>query len=105
MRQLVEGFDTLNGYIDTALRRALLNGGLEVKDKGANVTDKDVEENKKEVVEQIVEQRRKSATDNRIRNAQMLMRGLNFINKKGQPLHMMPKLKLDEALLEQPLYH
>ena len=105
VRQLVEGFDTLNGYIDTALRRALLNGGLEVKDKGANVTDKDVEENKKEVVEQIVEQRRKSATENRIRNAQMLMRGLNFINKKGQPLHMMPKLKLDEALLEQPLYH
>lgn len=105
VRQLVEGFDTLNGYIDTALRRALLNGGLEVKEKGANVTDKDVEENKKEVVEQIVEQRRKSATENRIRNARMLMRGLNFVNKNGQPLHMMPKLELDPALLEQPLYH
>ncbi len=37
--------------------------------------------------------------------AQTLMRGLHFVNKAGQPLRMMPKLELDPALLEQPLYH
>lgn len=42
---------------------------------------------------------------NRMEVARLLLKGLFFINKKGQPLHMMPKLKLDEALLEQPLYH
>lgn len=34
-----------------------------------------------------------------------LMRGLKFVNRHGQPLHMMPKLELDPGLLEQPLYH
>ena len=33
------------------------------------------------------------------------MRGLRFINEDGQPLKMMTPLKLDPALLEQPLYH
>lgn len=28
-----------------------------------------------------------------------------FVNKNGQPLHLMPLLKLDPELLEQPLYH
>ena len=42
---------------------------------------------------------------NRLHVAQLLMRGLHFINKDGQPLKMMRPLKLDPALLEQPLYH
>jgi len=43
--------------------------------------------------------------ENRIRNTKNLMRGLHFINRNGQPLYMMPKLELDPALLERPLYH
>lgn len=31
--------------------------------------------------------------------------GLKFVNKNGQPLRMMPLLKLDPALLETELYH
>jgi len=42
---------------------------------------------------------------NRLSAAKILMSGLRFVNKNGQPLHMMPKLELDPALLEQPLYH
>ena len=34
-----------------------------------------------------------------------LLNNRYFINKDGQPLHMMPKLELDPELLEQPLYH
>lgn len=36
--------------------------------------------------------------------AQYLLRGLKFVNAQGQPLQMMKPLKLDPALLEQPLY-
>lgn len=42
---------------------------------------------------------------NRRRIADFLLRGLRFVNKQGQPLNMMRRLKLDPALLEQPLYH
>ena len=34
-----------------------------------------------------------------------LLNGLRFVNKVGQPLQLMKALKLDPALLEQPLYH
>jgi len=44
-------------------------------------------------------------TKEREKNVKTLLRGLQFINRNGQPLHMMPLLKLDPALLEQPLYH
>ena len=43
--------------------------------------------------------------ENRRRIADFLLRGLRFVNKQGQPLKMMKPLKLDPALLEQPLYH
>ena len=38
-------------------------------------------------------------------NTNLLMRGLEFVNRNGQPLHMTPRLELDPELLEQPLYH
>ena len=41
----------------------------------------------------------------RMRTFSVLMNGLNFVNRAGQPLYMMPKLELDPELLEQPLYH
>lgn len=41
----------------------------------------------------------------RLSLALYLLKGLRFINKSGQPLKMMRPLKLDPALLEQPLYH
>lgn len=37
--------------------------------------------------------------------AELLLRGLYFVNKNGQPLRMMPRLQLDPALLETDLYH
>ena len=43
--------------------------------------------------------------EKRLRNSKILMRGLRFVNPQGQPLRMMPALRLDPALLEQPLYH
>ena len=51
--------------------------------------------------EQIVE----GHNENRVKVALMLLDGLRFVNKRGQPLYPMTPLKLDPALLEQPLYH
>ena len=36
--------------------------------------------------------------------ADLLMKGLNFVNEAGAPMAFMQKLKLDPALLEKPLY-
>ena len=54
---------------------------------------------------QMLENQMQTFHENRKRNTRILLRGLRFINRNGQPLHMMPKLELDPALLEQPLYH
>lgn len=41
----------------------------------------------------------------RLRVSGILMKGLHFVNRSGQPLQFMTKLELDPALLEAPLYH
>ena len=38
-------------------------------------------------------------------NAKYLLKDLRFVNKNGQQLRMMPLLKLDPALLQNPLYN
>ena len=58
-----------------------------------------------DIAKEICDGRMEGVRENREHVVSYLLRGLNFINKKGQPLHMMPKLELDPALLEQPLYH
>ena len=62
------------------------------------------EEQSEDIVER-AKQVTTSYNENRLRIAQLLMRGLRFVNKQGQPLHMMTPLRLDPALLEQTLYH
>lgn len=42
---------------------------------------------------------------NRVTIGETLLNGLHFVNKNYQPLRMLPLLKLDPDLLEQPLYH
>jgi hypothetical protein len=55
--------------------------------------------------QQMVDKKIRSFHDNRLHVAEILLRGMRFVNKNGQPLQMMQKLELDPALLEQPLYH
>ena len=63
------------------------------------------EETELDVQGQLLENQVKSFQANRVKNSEILMRGLRFVNRHGQPLHMMPRLELDPALLEQSLYH
>lgn len=43
--------------------------------------------------------------ERRLSVARVLLKGLKFVNENGRLLQFMPKLELDPALLEQPLYH
>ncbi len=54
---------------------------------------------------QLLDKRMEAYRANRVKNGEILMRSLRFVNRNGQELHMMPKLELDPALLEHPLYH
>jgi hypothetical protein len=74
---------------------------LKVNIVGDNALPEDEEERKLQMREAYL----KTIVDSRLKNAENLMRGLQFVSKRGQPLQMMPLLQLDPELLEQPLYH
>ena len=78
----------------------LLLVGHVTKD-GQEVTEEEAELARNEAMDQNMEELRKNWRS----VAKTLLGGLHFVNKNGQPLRMMPKLELDPALLEQPLYH
>lgn len=112
VEQLVRNFDTLDRYIRESWEISLKKTVLEIKDSGGAIvggifmgkilnSDEDIQNQ----LEQAIQQELSIAHENRLRIAKLLLRDLHFINKNGQPLRMMPLLKLDPALLEQPLYH
>ena len=109
--ELIDGFTTMDHYIRDTWAKVYENvvtisGGTE--DKSEEELEKQVQMQDKiqeQVQNQLLEQQMAAFRSSRINNAKILSSGLHFINKNGQPLHMMPKLELDEALLEQPLYH
>ena len=97
-KALIENFSTVNKYIRDSWVRY--------------VTNKAVKNSEEPPAKEVVEQAERTAdeqiartTARRISNAQLLLRGLHFVNPAGQELHMIPRLELDPALLEQPLYH
>ena len=100
IRGLLKQFERIDYYIRKSWEMNTFEGVTITNDKGEVVDVGDVD-----IAKAICDGRMESVHENREHVVSYLMRGLNFINKKGQPLHMMPKLELDEALLEQPLYH
>ena len=96
----IEGFTLAEHYIYGAWKENVLSTAS-IKMNDAEVTG----ELQEAVLEKAAEQYRDSLRENWRTAARTLLRGLRFVNKNGQPLRMMPKLELDPALLEQPLYH
>lgn len=70
-----------------------------------NLSSKKDEEQQYEDIVALAKRVTENYDENRMNIAHLLMRGLRFVNKQGQPLHMMTPLRLDPDLLEQPLYH
>lgn len=100
VNEWIDGFTTIEHYIRTAWRENVLSLGHVTKD-GQEVTEEEAELARNEAMDQNM----KEIRDNWHSVAKTLLGGLHFVNKNGQPLRMMPKLELDPALLEQPLYH
>jgi len=96
--QLISGFTTLNHYMEETWIKLFLDA--EVSQDGKRVDA----ETERMVQRKLAQDYLKQFDENRINNVKILLEGLRFVNKSGQPLKMMPKLKLDEALLERPLY-
>lgn len=98
IKALVKDFTTINGMMAKSWANAFRSQiKVQVTTAGG--------EWQESVLDPMVDKQLETTNENRIVNARVLMRGLHFINRHGQPLHMMPKLELDPALLEQPLYH
>ena len=95
----IHGFTTMNGYLRETWKKVF--DAAEITAPSGPLPVSLDEPTRNAALENFME----GTDENRMEVARLLLKGLFFINKKGQPLHMMPKLKLDEALLEQPLYH
>ena len=99
LKELIDGFDTINRHTrDTWMRNVLSKADAKMEERGVS------EEQRNAAIENIFQQHLEALKKNRLRNALFLLKSPYFVNKNGQPLHMMPKLELDPALLEQPLY-
>ena len=77
---------------------------LSKKQKETNYPGEITQKMREDLAKQLLEKHMQEHRELRLENTKILMRGLHFVNKNGQPLHMMPLLKLDPELLEQPLY-
>ena len=97
--ELVKGCTTINSFIRELWHdNVLMDAGVKIE--GAELTG----EEREKAVEAYLDSLIAGKDENRLLIAKTLMRGLRFVNLKGQPLRMMKKLELDPALLEQPLY-
>lgn len=97
---LVDQMDVLDSLIGNTMGEVLDDQGLKTP-SGDVIEGLIAEECRAQIIKQYIERLRQ----NRIKSAEVLLRGLRFVNLSGHPLRMMPRLQLDPALLEQPLYH
>jgi len=99
VKEWTAGFDAINHYIRETWKDVF--GEAKVSQNGEPVAS----EVQEKLQGQLLQNYMDSVYQNRKKNTSILMRGLRFVNKNGQPLYMMPKLELDPALLEEPVYH
>lgn len=101
VKEWISHFDTLNHYMRLSQK---VNFGKQIEKQRQEEPGKEYETTIEEETEEVVEEYMRHEEERRLSVARLLLRGLRFVNEEGQPLKMMPKLKLDPALLEQPLY-
>lgn len=99
--ELVKGCMTFAARMSDAEIRFIINRAEQTKDGKKKLEQQML----RKYAEEQAEIRVQAARANQMQSVKALLRGLHFINRKGQPLRMMPKLELAPALLEQPLYH
>lgn len=98
----LEGFTSMDSRISETWKNNVLAGSNLVTASNGKISEEDVDE---KIKNNFLESVQKKNNTIRLRIGKAMINGLYFINKNGQPLRMMPKLELDPALLDQPLYH
>ena len=98
-RKLIANFTTIDRYMRESWMKVFRE--TEAYQDGKRMDEEAEEQVQLQLLNKYIDQYQ----GNRMKNAKILLEGLRFVNKNGQPLRMMPKLELDENLLEQPLYH
>ena len=98
VKELIEGFDSLNNYLRQSWE--MLFEVLKINIVSESTTPEEEQALKQEMVDSHI----KSIVETRIKNVEILMSGLQFVNRRGQPLHMIPQLRLEPELLENPIY-
>lgn len=101
IEEKLKEFHHLDSIIEKTHFKYLING---LKEKFAVISNNEQMECENDCRE-AAQNQVKNFEENRKNILQILLRGLQFITPQGQPLQMMKPLKLDPALLEQPLYH
>ena len=99
VKELIKGFDTIDSYIRKTWK--VVFADIRVTHNGESV-ENELEES---IQIQMLEHYMQEVYTTRVNIVNILMDKLRFVGKNGQPLRMMPLLKPDPALLEQPLYH
>ena len=104
----VRNFEKIDKFMRDSLPRVLVKQAAsqlaEQQKTDKSISPEMVPEAEEKLTQAMVDWYMQSIEENRLNVAQILMDGLRFVNKNGQPLHMMKKLELNPALLEQPLY-
>lgn len=98
-KELISGFTTLNRYIRETWK--FVTDKAEVSQCGQRIEG----EMEKEIQNKLLEHYMEEFDENRLKNSKILMEGLRFVSRNGQPLQMMRRLELDPELMEQALYH
>ena len=95
VRELIDGFTTIDGYIRKSWKEAYESSVPSILS---------APEAKEAFLEQAADDRMLNIRERRLRTAQILLGAPYFVNRRGQPLEMMPLLPLDPALMEQERY-
>ena len=98
IQELIDGCTVINELMVKTYHEAFLT---EERIQHPGQPDEELEPTVTERVRKEVE----CQLQKRVEAARVLLRGLHFVNRKGQPLQFMKQLELDPALLEQALYH
>lgn len=97
----LDHFTITDGLIVQSMEGAL-HQTIHITDE--NLSPEDAEKLLDNHIQEIIRKTMKKYRNDRLELAKYLLKNLRFINGQGQPLQMMKLLKLDPALLEQPLY-
>ena len=97
--ELIDKFETIDYYMRESWKAVFSTTKLSAGNRELSP------EAEQKVRDQLLEKYMNSIKENRRENANMLLRGLRFVNKNGQPLRMMPMLQPTPELLENPIYH